>query len=125
MRRQLLRFLPVFLIALTVQILAPIASSWTAALAASDPLGMADICFNNPSQPPAAGDQGADHRAHDRLCSICCAAQAAAALDTPTQPAVAVTDRRPARVVWHNGAPEWDVARIASNAQARAPPRLS
>jgi len=125
MRRQLLRFLPVFLIALTVQILAPIASSWTAAIAASDPLGAAEICFNNPSPTPASGDQGADHRAHDRLCSICCAAQAGAALDTPNQPVAAVTDRQAARVVWHNGAPERGVARTGSNAQARAPPRLS
>ena len=125
MRRRLLRFLPVFLIALTVQILAPIASSWTAALAASDPLGAAEICFNNPSQPPASGDQGADHRAHDRLCSICCAAQAGAALDTPNQPAFAVADRQPVRVIWHHRAPDWGVARTGSNAQARAPHRIS
>jgi hypothetical protein len=125
MRRRLLRFLPVFLIALTVQILAPIASSWTAALAASDPLGMADICFNNPSQTPASGDQGADHRGHDRLCSICCAAQASAALDTPNQPASAIPHRQAAPVAWHNGAADWAVARTGSNAQARAPPRIS
>jgi hypothetical protein len=125
MRRQLQKFLPVFLIALTVQILAPIASSWAAAIAASDPLGAAEICFHNPSQTPASGEQGADHRAHDRLCSICCAAQAGAALDTPNHPEVAVPHRQPARVVWHNGAPEWGVARTGSNAQARAPPRIS
>jgi hypothetical protein len=125
MRRQLQKFLPVFLIALTVQILAPIASSWTAAIAASDPLGAADICFNNPSQPPPSDDRGVDHRTHDRLCSICCAAQTGAALDTPNHATSAVPDRQPARVVWHNGAPEWGVARIGSNAQARAPPRIS
>jgi len=125
MRRQLRKFLPVFLIALAVQILAPIASSWTAAIAASDPLGMAEICFNDPSQAPGAGDQGAGHRAHDRLCSICCAAQAATALDTPNQPVSAAPDRRPAGVVWHNGAPERGVARTGSNAQARAPPHIS
>jgi Protein of unknown function (DUF2946) len=125
MRRQLLRFLPVFLIALTVQILAPIASTWTAAIAASDPLGTAEICFNNPSQTPAPGDQGADHRAHERLCSICCAAQAGAALDTPNHPASAVPDRQPARVIWHNGAPDWGATRTGSNAQARAPPGSS
>jgi hypothetical protein len=125
MRRQLLRFLPVFLIALTVQILAPIASTWTAAIAASDPLGAAEICFNNPSQTPATGDRGADHRAHDRLCSICCAAQAGAALDTPNQPASAGPDRQPARVIWHIGAPDWVAARTGSNAQARAPPGIS
>ena len=125
MRRRLLKFLPVFLIALTVQILAPIASSWTAAIAASDPLGAAEICFHDPSQTPASRDQGADHRAHDRLCSICCAAQAGAALDTPNHPASVEPDRQPARVIWHNGAPDWAVARTGSNAQARAPPHIS
>jgi hypothetical protein len=125
MRRQLQKFLPVFLIALAVQILAPIASSWTAAIVASDPLGAAEICFNDPSQSPASDDQGADHRAHDRLCSICCAAHAGAALDTPNQPGSALTDREPARVIWHNSAPDWGVARAGSNAQARAPPRIS
>src|SRR3954468_10156945 len=122
MRRQLQKFLPVFLIALAVQILAPIASSWTAAIAVSDPLGAAEICFNDPSQGPASGDRGANHRAHDRLCSICCAAQAGAALDTPSQPASVLTDRQPSRVTWHNRAPDWVVARTGSNAQARAPP---
>jgi len=28
-------------------------------------------------------------------------------------------------VVWRNGAPEWGVAYTGSNAQARAPPRMS
>lgn len=125
MRRRLLRFLLVFLIALAVQVLAPIASSWTAAIAASDPLGAADICFNNTAQTPAPGDQGADHRAHDRLCSICCAAQAGGTLDTPNHPVSTAPERQPARVIWHNGAPDWGVARTGSNAQARAPPRIS
>jgi Protein of unknown function (DUF2946) len=125
MRRRLQKFLPIFLIALAVQILAPIASSWTAAIAASDPLGAAEICSNDPSQPHGSGDHGADHRTYHSLCLICCAAQANAALDAPSHLAVAVLDRQPARAVWRIGAPDWILARTGSNAQARAPPRIS
>jgi Protein of unknown function (DUF2946) len=126
MRRQLQKFLPVFLIALAVQVLAPIASSWTAAIAASNPLGAAEICSHDPSEAHGSGgDQGADHRTYHSLCSICCAAQASAALDTPNHLAVAVLHRQPARVVWQIGTPDWGVARTGSNAQARAPPRIS
>lgn len=125
MRRQLQKFLPIFLIALAVQILAPIAVSWTAAVAAADPLGAAGLCLSNPGHLPAASDQGADHRAHDGLCSICCAAQAGASLDTPNSPAVAVSHREPDRVVWREGAPGLAAAHKGSNAQARAPPQLT
>jgi hypothetical protein len=126
MRRRLQKFLPIFLIALTVQILAPIAAGWTAALAAADPLGTAEICHSNPAAlPESAGDQGADHRVHDGLCSICCAAQAGASLDTPQPVAVAIPFSQPTRVVWRDSAPELAPARAGSNAQARAPPHLT
>ena len=125
MRRRLQKFLPIFLIALTVQILAPIAAGWTAALAAADPLGAAAICHSDPAGLPTSGDQGADHRAHDGLCSICCAAQAGVSLDTPQPLAAAIPFRQPARVVWRDSAPELASARAGSNAQARAPPHLT
>ena len=44
MRRRLRNFLPIVLIALMVQILAPIAACWAASIAASDPLHAAIIC---------------------------------------------------------------------------------
>jgi hypothetical protein len=125
MRRRLLKFLPIFLIALAVQILAPIAAGWTAAIAVSDPLGVAEICHSNPAALPESGDQGADHRAHDGLCSICCAAQASAALDTPQSVAVAIPFRQHADVVWRDSAPAHVSAGAGSNAQARAPPQLT
>jgi len=124
MRRQLQKFLPVFLIALVVQSLAPIAASWTAAIALADPLGSAEICVSH-AGTPESDDRGADHRAYHGLCSICCAAQLGSALDTPNRTEVAAPQRLPARVVWRNGAPEWGVAYTGSNTQARAPPRMS
>ena len=125
MRRQRQRFIPIFLIALVVQILAPIAASWAAAIAASDPFGAAEICHANPTASPLPGDQGTDHRAGDGLCSVLCAAQAGTALDAPQPIAVVIPHREPDPTFWPDGATEIFVARVGSIAQARAPPQLA
>jgi len=122
MRRRLQKYLPIVLIALMVQILAPIAASWAAAMVAADPLGATEICHNLPASDSAQGDQGADHRAHDGACPICCVAQAASALDTPQAVVVAMPYRAAARVVWHDQASELARSPLGSNTQARAPP---
>ena len=64
MRRRLQKFLPIVLIALVVQILAPIAACWATGMAASDPLQAAFICHDNAASLPAQGDQGGEHRAY-------------------------------------------------------------
>jgi len=129
MRRRLQKFLPIVLIALAVQILAPIAAYWAAGIAASDPLGSvlgsASICHDNSASAPAQSDQGGDHRTHNGACAICCIAQAAAAIDTPQHAAVTAPHREPERVVWRDQAPDLSAARTGSNAQARAPPQLT
>ena len=129
MRRRLHKFLPIVLIALAVQILAPIAACWAASIAASDPLGTAlgsaFICHDNSASTPARGDQGGDHRAHNGACAICCMAQASAAIDTPQQAAVTTPYRQPERVVWRDQTVELPGSRAGSNAQARAPPQLT
>jgi hypothetical protein len=129
MRRRLQKFLPIVLIALVVQVLAPIAACWAAGFAASDPLGpalgSAFICHANAASAPAQTDQGGDHRAHNGACAICCIAHAATAIDAPQQAAVTAPYRRPERVVWRGQAVELPGARTGSNAQARAPPPLT
>ena len=122
MRERFQKFLPIILIALMVQILAPIGATWAAAIAASDPLTAASICHSDPTAPSPQGDQGGGHRAHDGACSVCCAAQAGASLDTPKAAAVVVATRVAARVVWRDDAADAVPARAGSNAQARAPP---
>jgi hypothetical protein len=122
MRRRYQRFLPIVLIALAVQIFAPVAACWAAAVAASDPLGMAEICHDPSAVAGQSGDQSGQHREHGGTCSICCLASASASLDTPGLAALALPYRAPARVVWHEQAPDYSGARIGSNAQARAPP---
>jgi hypothetical protein len=122
MRRRLRKFFPIVLIALMVQIFAPIGACFAASIAASDPLHAATICSGGAASNPTS--QGGEHRAHDGACSVCFAAQAAASLDTP-QAIFAPPSRQSARVVWLDAAADLIGSRIWSHAQARAPPSLS
>ena len=124
MRRRLRNFLPIVLIALTAQILAPIAVSWAATLAISDPLRAAEICSTGAVSGTGQSDQSGAPRMHDGACSICCVAHAAAPVDTPEAP-VAVPFRRFDRVVWLDRTPDLLGSRTGSNSQARAPPQLT
>lgn len=47
MRRRLERFLPIVVLALVMQILAPIAASWAAGITVADPLQSASICHSD------------------------------------------------------------------------------
>jgi len=123
MRRRLQKFLPIVLIALMVQILAPIGACWAAAMAVSDPLAATEICHSDLGQGSGTGDQSGSHRVHDGACTICCAAQASAALDPPRHIAVAVPHRETSRVIWRDQGAVFSASRPGSNAQARAPPQ--
>ena len=83
MRWRLRKFLPIVLIALTVQIFAPIAACWAASMAASDPLHAAVICHDNAASSSGQTDQSGQPRAHDGCCSICSVAHAGAPVATP------------------------------------------
>ncbi len=122
MRRRFAKFLPIVLIALAVQILAPIGACWAAAVAVSDPLLATEICHSDPSSIAGQTDQSGEHRGHDGACSICCAAQAGASVDTPQAVSVAGPYRDVARVVWRDHSLALSKFRSGSNAQARAPP---
>jgi len=122
MRRHYQKFLPIVLIALMVQVFAPVAACWAAVGAASDPLGAAEICHDASAVADQSGDQSGQHRGHAAACSICCLASASASLDTPETAAFAVPYRAPALVSWYGQTPDRGVPRVGSNAQARAPP---
>lgn len=122
MRARLQRFLPIVLVALAMQVLAPIAASW-ASLAVADPLQDAAICHNaGPGTGP--DDQSGAPAAHAGSCSICCLAQAAASFEAP-QAGFAIPIRHAERVAWREMAAPVIVCRDGSSAQARAPPRLT
>jgi hypothetical protein len=124
MRRQLKNFLPLVLVALLVQIFAPIGACWAASLAASDRLAGAVICHGSAAQGAGQHDQ-TGHRAHDGCCAACSVLQAGAPIDTPQISAAIVVDRVTSQAAWQDFAPGLSGSRTASEAQARAPPFLS
>ena len=79
---RLKNFLPIVLIALVVQIFAPIGACWAASIAASDPLAGAVICHGN-AAPGAGQTDQTSHRAHDGCCSVCSVLQTGAPVDVP------------------------------------------
>ncbi|MBU6458466.1 MAG: DUF2946 family protein [Bradyrhizobium sp.] len=124
MRARLQKYLPVFLFALLVQIIAPIGLSWAAAAAASNPLGVAEICHGSPSS--TGSGEGGQYHDHDASCVLCCGFMANAAPGASSEPAGFVAPVRFAgSVVWRDGAPQLATSRTGSNAKARAPPSVS
>ena len=95
--RRLKNFLPIVLIALMVQIFAPIGACWAASIAASDPLAGAVICHGN-GAPGAGQTDQTTHRAHDGCCSVCSVLQTGAPVDVPqTAASIACRSRFRAR----------------------------
>ena len=123
MRRRLGKFLPIVLIAVLVQIFAPIGATWAASIAASDPLHAAVICHGNAASTANQTGQSGQHRAHDGCCSICSVVHTGAPIDTP-QAAFATPTRQAERLIWLDTAPDLFSSRAGSHAQARAPPPL-
>ena len=124
MRRRLKNFLPIVLIALVVQIFAPIGACWAASIAASDPLAAAVICHGNGALT-AGQNNPAGHRAHDGCCSVCSVLQTGAPVDVPQIADIISVDRRVEGVAWIEFAPDRFASRAGSHAQARAPPSIS
>lgn len=123
MRRRLKNFLPIVLVALLVQILAPIGACWAASLAASDPLAAATICHGDAGSGAGQGGQ-TGHDAHDGCCSACSVLQTGAPVDSP-QVAAQTVERLPSRIAWLDFASKFDRSRAGLSAQARAPPLSS
>ena len=93
MRRRLKNFLPIVLIALVVQIFAPIGACWAASIAASDPLaGGRDLSRQCRSGSSGQSDQ-TGHRAHDGCCSVCSVLQTGAPVDVPQIAAATAFER--------------------------------
>ena len=124
MRARLKNFLPIVLIALVVQIFAPIGACWAASLAASDPIAAAVICHGNADASAGQSDQ-TGHRAHDGCCSVCSVLHTGAPVDVPQTADAVVIERQHARVVWVEFTTDRFGSRAGSHAQARAPPSIS
>src|SRR5215468_5292337 len=94
MRKRLKNFLPIVLIALTVQIFAPIAACWAAAIAASDPLSTAVICHGNGGAAAGQNDQSGTQGTPRGCCTLCGTLYSAAPVDPPLTAASLVFDRQ-------------------------------
>ena len=128
MRRRLRKFLPIVLIALVVQVFAPIGATWAASIAASDPLRAAVICHSDAAstqgQTSNQTDQSGQHRGYEGCCSVCTVFHTAVSPNTP-QTAVTTPYRQSLRIVWLERAADLFGPRTGSHARARAPPQLT
>jgi hypothetical protein len=126
MRRRLEVFIPIVLLSIMVQLMAPIAAFRVVAYAATDPLYMASICSGMASSPEVSQTAPAKTQHSGANCCAFCAAGhgGAAAVDPP--PLVFVTLQRQYQLVsWLKAADPLPAARVRSNTQARAPPQLT
>lgn len=124
MRARLQKFLPLVLLALAMQVLAPIAACWASGLAVADPLSAGVIC-HSASEQGGLNDQTGAPTAHAGACALCCLAHANASLDSPTHTAISIPFRNAKRMVWHPAGRFAIAAHQGMSAQARAPPRFS
>ena len=125
MRRRLKNFLPIVLIALAVQIFAPIVACWAAGIAASDPLNGAVICHGNGGAGSVQDDQSGAQGAQRGCCVLCGVLHTGAPVDPPQTASLFTFERRATSVVWHQIALDPANSRAGFPEQARAPPALS
>ncbi len=125
MRRRLELFIPIVLLAILVQLIAPIAAFRVVAYATSDPLYLASICTETASSPSSQTAPVKTQHSHGECCAFCGAGHgASAAIDPP--PLIFVTlQRQYQRISWLEAADSVPTIRVGSNAQARAPPSIS
>ena len=126
MRRRLEAFIPIVLLAVLVQLIAPIAAFRVVASAISDPLYMATICseMSSSSQDAQSAPAKTPHD-HADCCAFCGAGHGGSvAVDPP--PLIFVSlQRQYQRVSWLEAAQPMPTVWVGSNAQARAPPSIS
>lgn len=124
MRRWLEAFIPILLLAVVVQLMAPIAAFRVVAYAATDPLYMASICSGMTSGDAQTSPSKTGH-SQGGCCAFCAAGHGGGvAIDPP--PVIFVTlQRLYQQVSWLEAADPMPSVRVGSNAQARAPPSVS
>jgi len=122
MRARLAKLFPIVLLAVLVQLLAPVGAARMLGATLSDPLHLAGICSE--LSGTAGSDSGDQHQGHTTCCALCCVAQAIGPAGDPHQDFV-ILQRAPETIAWRVSAPVWPIARVGTLAQARAPPVFS
>lgn len=124
MRRRLAIFIPIVLLTVLVQLIAPIGAFRAVANAVSDPLYMASICSGSDSESGHATLPGGS-AAHSGCCSVCGGGLGGAAVIDPPPLGFVTLQRQYQRLVWLDAWDALPIVRLGSNTQARAPPAIS
>jgi hypothetical protein len=125
MRRRLERFIPIVLLVVLVQLLAPIAAFRVVAFASSDPLYMASICSDMAASPDGQSVPSQPAHAHGECCAICAIGQGGAVAVDPPSPVFLTLQLQFQKIVWLEATDAVPAIRVGSNTQARAPPSIS
>src|SRR6185295_19551018 len=122
MRRRLEVFIPIVLLSIMVQLLAPIGVFRVVAHAVSDPLYLATICSGMASSQDASQTTTVKPPHGANCCGFCSVGHGGAvAVDPP--PAISVVLHRQYQLIaWLETADHLSPSRAGSHAQARAPP---
>jgi hypothetical protein len=124
MRRRLEVFIPIVLLSIMVQLLAPIGAFRAVAHAVSDPLYMATICSGMVSSQDAAQTTTANAPHSANCCGFCGVSHGGAAAVDPPPLIFVVLQRQYQLIAWLEAADHTPPARAGSHAQARAPPSI-
>jgi hypothetical protein len=125
MRARLKTFLPMVLVALAIQILAPILAYCAASNGASDPLVGAVICHGCGRAGAGPTNQTGSEDGPRNCCALCGVLQTAAPLDPPPTAASFSLERQLTSVAWNEISIGAATPRSGSPEQARAPPPLT
>jgi hypothetical protein len=124
MRRRLELFIPIVLLAVLVQMLAPIAAFRVVAYASSDPLYVASICEGMTSASDQQAPSNTPH-SHADCCAFCAVSHGGGIAVEPPSPVFLTLQLQFQRIAWLEASDPAPTVRVGSNAQARAPPSLS
>jgi hypothetical protein len=124
MRRRLEIFIPIVLLSIFVQLLAPIAAFRVVANAVTDPLYMASICTEMSSGDAQTAPASTQHD-HRDCCVFCAAGHGGSIAIGPPSLIFVSLQRLYQRVSWLESAEPMPTVRVGSNTQARAPPSIS
>jgi len=124
MRRRLQAFLPVVILAVLVQTLAPVFALRTAVAAAADPLAFAEIC-SHANSASDAGSAPEGEPSHDGCCPFCVAGFGAPMLLNPPEQAFVVLHREYRGVTWLKPLEATPATPYRAAARPRGPPAFS
>jgi hypothetical protein len=122
MRRRLELLIPIVLLAIAVQLFAPIAAFRAFAYAVNDPLYMATICTDMGGAADDAQTAPARTQHHNGDCCAFCAGGHGGGTALQPPPVFVTLHRQYQRLSWLQATDAMLAPRVGSNAQARAPP---